>query len=356
MRKRVMNFASDNVYGVHPHVMAAMQAANEGVAASYAADDVTRRIEARFRDIFECELDVFLVMTGTAANALALSAMAPPYGAIFAHSHAHIMVDECGAPEFFTGGAKMIGLEGVGGKITPDMVRASIAGFIRGEHDPKAAAVSITQSTELGSVYSLAEISAFGQLAKDEGLKLHMDGARFANAIVALQCSPSEASWRRGIDVLSFGLTKNGAMGVEAIIFFDRSLSVDFAYRRMRGGQLLSKNRFLAAQVEACLEADLWLHNAAWANELAGELAAGLEMIGGVRIAVACEANAVFAIMPRQMAENLRAGGAIFHEWAASTTDTQAVEAGNVMIRLVTSFATDRQDVELFLKLAGKGG
>ncbi len=348
-----MNFASDNVFGVDPRIMKAMVLANEGTAVSYAGDDITRRIEARFNAVFECEVRVFLVATGTAANALILSAMTPPYGAVFAHSHAHVMLDECGAPEFFTGGAKMIGLEGVGGKITPAMVADKISGFIRGEHDSRPAAISITQSTELGSVYSLKEIAAFGAFARSRGLKLHMDGARFANALVSLGCSPARMSWKCGVDALSFGVTKNGAMGVEAVVFFTPELAEDFAYRRMRAGQLLSKNRFLAAQLEAYFADDLWLENARRANRRAQVLAQGLGAIGGIRLAVPCEANAVFAVMPRSMFENLQERGAVFHDWIAGAADAQPPGEGEVLVRLVTSFATSARDVEQFLQLAG---
>ena len=347
-----MNFASDNVDGVHIAIMEALSRANAGAAAAYGADEINRRVEKRFNEVFEREVRVFLVTTGTAANALILSALTPPYGAVFAHSHAHVMVDECGAPEFFTNGAKMIGLEGAGGKITPAMVEAKIAGFIRAEHDPKPAAISITQPTELGSVYTLDEISAFGRLTRDKGLKLHMDGARFANALVTLDCTPARMSWKCGVDALSFGITKNGAMGVEAVVFFDAGLAADFEYRRMRAGQLLSKNRFMAAQVEAYLENDLWLENAAHANRQARKLAEELGAISSVRLVVPCEANAVFAVIPYSMFDNLRAGGAIFHDWIASSTDAEPAGAGEIMIRLVTSFATSDQDVDKFVALA----
>ncbi|HHK75170.1 MAG TPA: low specificity L-threonine aldolase [Rhizobiales bacterium] len=347
-----MNFASDNVDGVHEAIIEAICRANAGAASPYGADDITRRVERRFDEIFERRVRVFLVTTGTAANALCLSTLTPPYGAVFAHSHAHVMVDECGAPEFYTGGAKMIGLEGAGGKITPNMVRDEIAGFIRAEHDPKPAAITITQSTELGSVYSCDEITAFGDLARERGLKLHMDGARFANALVSLGCSPAQMSWKSGVDALSFGITKNGAMGVDAVVFFDPELARDFEYRRMRSGQLLSKGRFLAAQVEAYLENDLWLENAAHANRQARILAERLEKLAHISLALPCEANAVFAFMPRSMFEKLQAGGANFHDWIASDTDVEPAGAGKVMVRLVTSFATSDQDVDRFLALA----
>ncbi|VAV99960.1 Low-specificity L-threonine aldolase, partial [hydrothermal vent metagenome] len=265
----------------------------------------------------------------------------------------HISADECGAPELFTGGAKLIGLDGVAGKITPKMVEGAIAGFISGEHDPKPAAISITQSSELGTVYSLDEVQAFGNLARDKNLKLHMDGARFANALVALGCSPADVTWKAGVDALSFGATKNGAMNVEAVVFFDLALAVDFEYRRMRAGQLLSKNRFLAAQMEAYLTDDLWLDNARHANEMAARLADGLGKTQGVRFGVERQANEVFLIVPKAKHNVLAASDAVFHQWQASGSDTAEVGDDEVMIRLVTSFATSAEDVDEFVTLMG---
>ena len=348
-----MNFASDNVYGVDQAVMDALIKANTGTANSYAFDEITARVEGMFNEVFERDVKVFLLTTGTAANALALSTMVPSYGAIFCHAFSHINADECGAPEFYTGGAKMFGLDGVAGKISPQMVRDSLAGFIRGEHDPKPAAISITQSSELGTVYSLDEITGFGDLAREKGLKLHMDGARFANALVRLGCSPAEMTWKRGVDALSFGAAKNGTMGVEAVVFFDLDLANDFEYRRMRGGHLLSKNRFLAAQMEAYLTADLWLKNARHANDMAKRLADGLSRVDGLHLGVECQANEVFVIMPKTKHAELEKSDAVFHPWLASGSDTAPVGPDEIMIRLVTSFLTTSDDVDGFLKLAG---
>jgi threonine aldolase len=217
-----MNFASDNVYGVHPAIMMAMQDANAGTQSSYGSDEFTKRAERQLCDIFEREVDVYLVLTGTAANSLCISAMVPPYGGVLCHSEAHIMVDECGAPELFSGGAKLIGIADPAGKLTPASITRVLDGFIRGEHDPKPKAVSITQATELGTVYGLDEIRAIAELAHGRGLRLHMDGARFTNALVSLGCTPAEMTWKAGVDALSFGATKNGAMMLEAVIFFDQ--------------------------------------------------------------------------------------------------------------------------------------
>ena len=347
-----MDFASDNVFGVDEAIMQALIKANSGTAASYGSDEITARVEKRFNEVFEREVKVFLLTTGTAANCLALSTMVPPFGAVFCHGFAHIAADECGAPEFFTGGAKLFGLDGVAGKITTQMVEKSLASFIRAEHDPKPAAISITQSSELGTVYSLDEVRAFGELARTRNLKLHMDGARFANALVSLGCSPAEMTWQAGVDALSFGATKNGAMSVEAVVFFDEKLAVDFEHRRMRAGQLLSKNRFLAAQMEAYLDNDLWLKNARHANAMAARLADGLGNVSGMRLGVECQANEVFVIMPRAKHDVLAASDAVFHPWLASGSDTDVVGDDEIMIRLVTSFQTSSDDVDAFVKLA----
>ena len=347
-----MNFASDNVYGVHETIMSAIVAANEGTSPAYATDELTKKVEARFNDVFERDVRVFLVTTGTVANSLALSTMTPPFGAIFCHAFAHISADECGAPELFTGGAKLVGLDGVAGKITPHMVENALAGFIRGEHDPKPAAISITQSSELGTLYWLDEIKAFGNLAKKRDLKLHMDGARFANALVSLDCTPAQMTWKAGVDALSFGATKNGAMNVEAVVFFDLDLAKDFEYRRMRAGQLLSKNRFLAAQMLAYLDNDLWLKNARHANAMATRLSGGLQNIQGLRLGVKCQANEVFVIMPKSTHDVLANSDAVFHQWLASGSDTEPVGANEIMIRLVTSFQTSADDVDAFIALA----
>ena len=267
-----MNFASDNVFGVHPRILEALQAANAGTATSYGADDWTKRAEQRLGEVFEREVSAYLVVTGTAANALALSTMVPPYGALLCHADSHIMVDECGAPELFTGGAKLIGLDEPYGKITAGAVERKLDGFIRGVHDARPAAISITQASEAGTVYTRPEIEAISEVARRRALRLHMDGARFANALVSLAATPAELTWKAGVEALSFGATKNGAMALEAVVFFDIALAEDFGHRRMRAGQLLSKGRFLGAQMLAYLDDDLWLEYDLWATAQSGAL------------------------------------------------------------------------------------
>jgi threonine aldolase len=347
-----MNFASDNVFGVDPRIFEAMVAVNAGTMPSYGYDDLTRQAEQALNDVFGREVESFLVLSGTAANGLGLSAVTPPYGAIFCHADAHIAVDECNSPELFTGGAKIVGLREAGGKITPGAVECALAGFIRGEHDPKPATVSLTQASELGTVYSAEEVAAFGALCRAKGMRLHMDGARFANAVAGLGCTPADITWKAGVDVLSFGATKNGAMALEAVVFFDKALAHDFKYRRMRGGQLLSKGRFFAAQMIAYLRDGLWLDNARHANRMAAMLAEGLVRLPGVRLPVPVEANEAFPIMPKPLIEKLKTAGGVFYEWQAVLPPADAASAGEAMVRFVCSWATREEDVKAFLAAA----
>jgi threonine aldolase len=345
-----MNFASDNHYGVHPRILEAMAAANAGSAPAYGGDDWTKKAEEQLSKVFEKEVRSFLVTTGTAANGLALSALTPPYGAVICHGEAHISVDECNSPEMFTGGAKILGLHGPAGKITPDMVEKTLKGFIRGEHDPKPAAVSLTNATELGTAYSPGDVKAVSNLIKPRGMKLHMDGARFANAVVGLNVSPAELTWKSGVDVMSFGATKNGAMMLEAVVFFDTKLADDFIYRRMRGGQLVSKGRYLGAQMLAYLRDGLWLENARTANGLAAQLAEGLGKFRKIRIPNPVQANEVFAVIPRTLNEKLLASGAKLYDWMPDSLD-DGIADDEIFVRFVLSYATPEADVRKFLGL-----
>ena len=348
-----MNFASDNVYGVHPKIMAALADANGGTAPSYGGDDLTKQAEQKLKEVFGCDLRAFLVTSGTAANGLALSAITPGYGAILCHAEAHIAVDECNSPEHFTGGAKILGLHAPGGKITPAMVEKTLKGFIRGEHDPKPKGVSLTNATELGTVYSPAEVKAFSDLIRPRGMKLHMDGARFANALAGQGVAPAELTWKSGVDVMSFGATKNGAMFLEAVIFFDLALAEDFAYRRMRSGQLMSKSRYLGAQMLAYLEGGLWLENARRANALAQQLAAGLSKLNHIRIPNPVQANEVFAVMPRTEYDRLLGEGAKFYDWMPDSLG-DGIGPDEIFTRFVLSFATPEEDMNRFLALVAK--
>ena len=339
-----MNFISDNAYGASPQILASLNAVNGGTETSYGEDAVTARVAEKLGAIFEHEVAVFPVVTGTAANALALAALCPPYGAVLCHKDSHIAVDECSAPEFFTGGAKLALLDGARAKLTPQAIAQGRARFGSGVHSPKPSAVSITQATELGTIYTRDEIKTIAELAHSHGMTLHMDGARFANALVSLGCTPAQMTWKAGVDALSFGATKNGALCAEAVVFFDRTRAEEFEYRRKRGGHLLSKMRFISAQLEAYLEGDLWLANAKRANALAKNLGDGLAAIPGVTVASPVEAHGVFVWMPKPLAARLRKQGATFYDWVT--------EPERVMVRLIVSFATPEADVAKFIETA----
>lgn len=314
-----MNFCSDNVTGVAPEIMAALAVANEGAAMPYGNDECSQRLEAKFSDLFETAVTVFPVATGSAANALALSVIAPPFGAIYCHAESHINADECGAPEFYTGGAKLVTLTGSDGKIcAADLVTVlarSGAGVV---HHVQPAAVSLTQASEAGTVYSVDEVHDIAEITHAHNLSLHMDGARFANAVVSLGCSPADITWRAGVDVLSFGATKNGAMAAEAVVFFNQSLAETFSYRRKRSGHLFSKMRFLSAQLEAYITDDLWIRNAAHANQMAATLAAGLASLPGAHLCHSVEANEIFIQLPEAVIAGLVADGFQFYRWEES--------------------------------------
>ncbi|HEY8950252.1 MAG TPA: low specificity L-threonine aldolase [Rhizomicrobium sp.] len=339
-----MNFISDNAYGAAPQILKALTDAAGGSMTSYGDDAITARLSTKLASVFERDIAAFPVVTGTAANALTLATLCPPYGAVLCHESSHIAVDECGAPEFFTGGAKLALLKGANAKLTPSIIEQGIQRFGSGVHSAKPSAISITQATELGTIYSLAEIKAIADVAHGRGMTLHMDGARFANALVTLGCSPADMTWKAGVDALSFGATKNGALCAEAVIFFDKTRTEEFEYRRKRGGHLVSKMRFISAQLEAYLKDDLWLANARRANALAKALGDGLAAISGVTLASPVEANGVFAWMPRPLAAKLRKEGATFYDWMR--------EPERVMARLVVSFATPEADVAKFIALA----
>jgi threonine aldolase len=341
------SFLSDNAAGVSPAILEAIGKANVGDAAAYGDDAWTRSLDARFSEFFGRPAQCFLVGTGTAANALALAALSPPWGAVFCHEEAHVAVDECGAPELFAGGAKLLALPGPGGKLTLDGLQRAMAGFRLGDqHQAQPAAVSLSQSTEAGTVYRPGEIAAIAEWAHAQGLRVHMDGARFANAAVGLGCAPADITWRAGVDILSFGATKNGALAAEAVIVFDPALAKDFLFRRKRAGHLFSKSRFFAAQFLAYLEGDLWRRNAAHANRMAAKLAQGLEKLPGVTIAHPVEANEVFVRMPDALAAFLRGQGFLFHDWPP---------AGSGKRRLVASPTTAEADVEALLSAAWQG-
>jgi len=348
-----MNFASDNVMGASPQVLDALVRANDGALPAYGSDPITRRLEARLAELFEREVSVLLVATGTAANALALAAVVPPWGLCLCHRESHVMDDECGAPEFFTHGAKLVGLEGEGAKIGARALDSYLTGLSSHVKQMPPKALSISQANECGLVYGLDEIADLAGVCRAHGLKLHMDGARFTNALVALGCSPAEMTWKRGVDLLSFGATKNGCLAAEAVIAFDPAVAESLDYRRKRSGHTLSKGRLLAAQLEGYLAQDHWLANARHANRMAAKLSDGLAVLPGVRLAWPTQANEVFPILPASMDEALRGAGAVYHPWSdGSLAAGEMVRRGERLVRLVTSFATEERLVDRFLQTA----
>lgn len=343
-----MNFRSDNVTGVSPEIMAALVAANQGTASSYGADAVTKGLEKSFGELFGCEVAVFPVVTGTATNALALATLVPAYGAIYCHEESHINLEEAGAPEFYTGGAKLMPLAGEHGRFAAsalgERINTALGG---GVHWSKPSAVSITQSTEAGTVYPLDQVRAIAGLAKEKGLRVHMDGSRLANALARLGCAPADLTWKLGVDALSFGATKNGALGAEAVVLFRPQAAERqrLAYLHKRGGHLVSKMRFVSAQLEAYVKGGLWLKNAAHANTMAARLDEGLRKIPGIMLEHPVEANEVFLRLPEPVIKALQADGAGFARWGAADT---------TLIRLVAAFATTEKDVDDFLAAAKK--
>jgi threonine aldolase len=352
-----MNFTSDNTAGVSQIILAAIQAANEGAAPAYGEDPFSAKATELLSDVFEIEVAVFLVATGTAANALALGALCPPWGAIFCHKGSHIMEDECGAPEMFTAGAKLVGISGRAGKIAPKGLAETLSAFPRGAlKQVQPSTLSISQGTECGTLYTCAEVGELSSLAHEAGVSVHMDGARFANAVVALNCTPAQVTWKAGVDVLSFGATKNGALACEAVVVFDPSKSHSLPFQRKRSGHTMSKGRFLGAQMIAYLEDGHWLDNASAANGHAIRLAQGLAQAPGVRLPWPRQINEVFAILPRKTHAALRAAGVHYYDWTSRDFGEKPLRDEEVFARLVTSFATSADDVERLINLVQRGG
>jgi threonine aldolase len=347
-------FGSDNMVGASDRILDALVEANATASPSYGADPWTIEAERLLAETFEHDLAAFFVATGTAANSLALSAIAQPWNAILCHRHAHIMVDESSAPEFFTGGARLIPVVGAAGKITPNALGRTLE-RLRADspHNVRPSAVSVTQASECGLVYLPEEIAELTDVARSHGTALHIDGARFANAVARLNCSPAELTWKVGVDILCLGASKNGALAAEAVVFFDRKRAVDFASRRKRGGHLVAKGRLFGAQFVGWLRDGHWLDLARSANSAADQLSAGLARLTGVRIVWPTEANEVFAILPRSLVEKLRAAGSVFYEWNPdSLPDHESVGKDEVFLRFVTSFLTRTRDVSDFLEVA----
>ncbi|AOG11231.1 threonine aldolase family protein [Agrobacterium sp. RAC06] len=347
-----MHFASDNWSGAHPRIAESLTRHAQGFASAYGTSDLDKAVEDRFSAIFERDVAVFFVATGTAANSLALASVARAGGVSFCHADAHVNADEGGAPEFLTGGTRLFGVEGAEGRMDPQALEAAIARFEPASpHHGRAMAVTVTQATEVGTVYALDELDRIAAIAKARNLPLHMDGARFANALVALDATPAEMTWKRGVDILSFGGTKNGCWCAEAIVFFDPGMAADMPFIRKRSAQLFSKSRFISAQLEAYLDGNLWLDLAGHSNAMADRLRSGLALKNTARLAWDTTANEVFAVIEKSSAERARAKGAKFHEWQPPHGWLPLPTDNEVLIRLVTSFATTVEDVDQFIEV-----
>lgn len=339
-----MDFRSDNVTAACGPVLDALIRANADSAAAYGEDGWSARATALLREVFETDCAVLPVATGTAANAVALGAVTPPHGAVFCHREAHVNMDECGAPELFTGGAKLVALDGAHAKLAPETVKAVLDEGWRGVvHHVQPAVVSITQASECGAVYAVEEIAALGDLARAHDLVLHMDGARFANAVARTGASPAELTWKAGVDLMCFGATKNGAFAAEAILAFRPGLERTLGFVRKRGGHLLSKMRFVSAQLVGYLENEVWLANARHANAMADRLARGLSVTPGARLVHPVEANEVFMRLPPETAARMRRAGALFHPWVLGGPDCW---------RLVTAWNTAPEAVDAVIEAA----
>ena len=337
-----MNFRSDNTAGAAAEILAALSAVNTKPAPPYGEDQWSRKLDEEFSALFEREVRVFTVATGTAANAISLASVTPPWGAIFCHREAHIERDEAGASEFYANGAKLVLIDGAHAKIDAASLKRMVSRYGADEHSVKPSAVSISQASERGTTYRPEEIAAIGEVARVGGLAVHMDGARFANAVAALGCAPADVTWRAGVDLLSFGATKNGALGAEAIVAFDTTRAEEIVRRRKRGGHLVSKNRFLAAQLLAYIEGGLWLKLAKRANAMAQRLGEAFAPF----LSEPVETNQVFIKLGAEKLARLRAAGADFYDWG---------EPGAGEARLVVSWNQPEGDVDAFASLVNGG-
>ena len=361
-----MDFASDNTRGACAQVMASLCRHNPGAVPAYGDDALTARVKAGLCDMFGRKAEIFFMTSGTAANALGLAASAPPGAIVYCHRHAHINVDECHAPEFMSGGAKLVGLDGENGKIEPEALREALQhGHTGSPHGGQPFALSVTQPNEFGAVYTPQELHALSEICRKAQLVMHMDGARFANAVAALGCAPADISWRTGVDVLSFGATKNGCWAAEAVLFFRSGLAGHFAFRCKRAGHLLSKYRFVSAQFSGWLEEGTCWQLAAHANDMAHQLASCFDASCQIRLALPQQVNIVMAEMTPQKAQSLHDAGATFYPWpfspqgAAERLSHGACEGapkggegkgGNApqtgLYRFVTSFDTRSSEIE----------
>lgn len=345
-----MQFASDNWTGAAPEIVDAVVREAAGSGPAYGASEIDAAVEARFAEVFEHDVAVFFVATGSAANALALAAASKPAGGVFAHAESHILEDEIGGVEFLAGGVRVIPVEGPLGKLDPEALKKAVARL-----DPNSVrtgqpvAVTITQQTELGTIYSVDEIRAIAEIAKTRGMPLHMDGARFAYALARLGITPAEMTWKAGVDIVSFGATKNGCIAAEALLVFNRDLARDLPYIRKRAGHLFSKSRFVAAQCDAYFRDGLWLRLAGHANAMAERLRAGLEASNRARLAWPTPGNETFAVLRNEDVARLKRAGAAFYDWPEPHGYDAQLRSDETIVRLVTAFSTQADDVDRFL-------
>lgn len=347
-----MNFASDNWAGAHPRVCENLTRNAEGFAPAYGSSDIDISVERKIAEIFECDVAVFFVATGTAANSLAMALAARPGGVAFAHRDAHLVVDECGAPEFQSQ-LRLHPLDGPAGKFGPEALSEAMTRYPRGNvHTGQPAAVSITQPTEIGTAYDIAQIAAISSVCRQHGIPLHMDGARFANALVSLGATPAEMTWKSGVDMLSFGGTKNGCWCAEALLVFDSARAERLPLLRKRAGHLFSKSRFVAAQFDAYFHDNLWLRLARHSNEMAAALAKAVDRAPRLRLAWQPRANEVFAVMDQREHDRLKKAGVSFHPWQPPSDIAATMKNGEIVTRFVTSFATQEDEIERFSQIA----
>lgn len=337
-----LDFGSDNWSGASPAVEAALARANTGTAVAYGGDDLTAHVTQRFSDLFERDVEVLFVASGTAANLLCLQALARPSGYVLCSDEAHILVDEYNGPEFFTG-MKLAPVATTAGRITPDTLNAALAGLLPPDQRGPLTSLSLTNATEAGTTYTAAEVAELAAIGKAHGAAVHVDGARFANAVAATGDSPADLTWRAGVDLMSFGGTKNGCWAAEAVVVFEPATYPDLVNLRQRAGHGLSKQRFIAAQYDGYLTDGAWLASASHANAMAARLADGLARSGSARLGWATTSNEVFPVIARSTGSRLRDAGARFHTWRDEGEDE--------MVRLVTSFATTEEDVDALLAL-----
>lgn len=349
-----MIFASDNWAGAHPAIARRLLDESAGFSSPYGCSELDELVEQKFSELFEREVAVFFVGTGTAANSLALASVNRPGGVAFCHREAHMVEDECGAPEFFTHGARLVPVDGDNGKMDPHHLQAEINRFPPGfVHSGQPMAISVTQATEIGTLYQSEEITAISKIAQAKGLPLHMDGARFANAVAALQLTPAELSWKLGVDILSFGATKNGCWCAEALVYMNPEMAKDLPFIRKRAGQLFSKTRFIASQFDAYLQDNLWLALAAHANAMGQRLQDGIRQSRHARLAWHAETNEIFCIVDKAKAAWLRQQGAVFYDWNPPHAKQDDIAEHEVLLRLVTSFASQPQQIDRFVELLG---